>query len=121
MSLENKIVRAVDRAFSSLDDLAGPFTINEVVETYDPVTGSANRVETPYIVTGIFDSFSAEELNTNTLIESGDVKVLIKPIDSFKPSIGDVLVYNTIEYTILNVESITAYDKDFLWELHVRK
>jgi hypothetical protein len=120
MSLEKKLVQSVERAFTALDDLAGTFIIKEVDETYDPITGSPNRVETSHTVTGIFDSFETDRLD-NTIIESGDVKVLIKPIDAFKPSVGDAFVDGATEYTVMNVESVRAYDKDFLWELHVRK
>ena len=49
------------------------------------------------------------------------MKVLIKPIDAFTPSVGDAFVDGSVEYTVMNVESVRAYDKDFLWELHVRK
>lgn len=120
MSLEKKLIQSIDKAFIALDDLAGTFTITEVDENYDPVTGNVNRVETNHTVTGVFDNFETDRID-NTLIETGNVRVLIKPIDTFKPSVGDVFVANSIEYTVMDVESVRAYDKDFLWELHVRK
>jgi hypothetical protein len=120
MSLEKKLERSVDKAFLALDDLSGIFTIKEVTTSYDPVTGSDGRTEISHTVTGVFDTFETDRLE-NTVIETGDVKVLIKPIAAFKPSVGDVFVADSVEYTVMNVESVRAYDKDFLWELHVRK
>lgn len=121
MSLEGRLTAAVNRAFIALDDLAGTFTINEIdTSGYDPVTGNTNEVKTPHTVTGIFDSFDTEGLD-KTVIESSDLKVLVLPIDAFKPSVGDTLIANSIEYTVMDVGFIRAYDKDFLWELRVRK
>lgn len=122
MSLENRLTQSVDRAFNALEDLAGDMVITSIVTNdYDPNTGVVDQTETPYVVTAVFDKYETDRID-GTIIQAEDRLVLIKPIDAFKPKIGDTIEDpEGIIYNILNFIDVRAYDKSFLWELQARK
>ena len=122
MSLQNRLTQSVNRAFIALDDLAGDMTITSVSnDSYDPHTGVLTQTSTPYIVEAIFDTYESDRVD-GTVIQAEDRLVLVKPIDTFKPKIGDTVTDpEGIIYNILDVADVRAYDKSFLWELQARK
>ena len=122
MSLQNRLTQSVNRAFIALDDLAGDMTITSVSnDSYDPHTGVLTQISTPYIVEAIFDTYESDRVD-GTVIQAEDRLVLVKPIDTFKPKIGDTVTDpEGIIYNILDVADVRAYDKSFLWELQARK
>jgi len=122
MSLENRLVQSVDRAFNALEDLAGDMTITSVSnDSYDPNTGVLTQTSTPYVVTAVFDTYETDRVD-GTIIQSEDRLVLIQPVDTFRPKIGDTITDpDGIVYNILNFKDVRAYDRSFLWELQARK
>lgn len=122
MSLQNRLTQSVNRAFIALDDLAGDMTITSVSnDSYDPHTGVLTQTSTPYTVEAIFDTYESDRVD-GTVIQAEDRLVLVKPIDTFKPKIGDTVTDpEGIIYNILDVADVRAYDKSFLWELQARK
>ncbi len=122
MSLEKRLQRAVDKAFKSLDDLAGPMTITSVsTSSYDPTSGVLIKTEVGVVVEAVFDMYESDRVD-GTVIQREDRKILIKPVDSYVPKIGDTITdSNGIIYNIMDFEEVKAYDKAFLWELQGRK
>jgi len=122
VSLENRLTQSVDRAFNALEDLAGDMIITSVVtDGYTPSTGVVDQTETPYTVTAVFDTYETDRVD-GTIIQAEDRLVLVKPVDTFKPKIGDTIEDpDGIVYNVMNFTDVRAYDKSFLWELQARK
>jgi len=122
MSLEKRLQNSVDKAFNALDDLAGDMTITSVSSSaYVPSTGALTKVEAGIIVQGIFDTYESDRVD-GTVIQREDRLILVKPVDTYTPKIGDTITDpDGIIYNIMDFNEIKAYDKAFLWELQARK
>lgn len=122
MSLESKVKNSVDRAFVALDDLKGPMTITSIAtDSYDPYTGALVQTPTEHEVEAVFDIYETARVD-GTVIQASDRLVLVKPIDAFKPKIGDTITDpEGIIYNIMDFTDVRAYDTSFLWELQARK
>lgn len=122
MSLQNRLTQSVNKAFIALDDLAGEMTITSVSnDSYDTNSGVVSQTLTPYVVEAIFDTYETDRVD-GTIIQAEDRLVLVKPLLTFKPKIGDTITDpEGIVYNILDVADVRAYDTSFLWELQVRK
>lgn len=122
MSLEKRLERAVDKAFRALDDLAGPMVINSVSSSkYTPSTGSLAKSEQNIVVEAVFDTYDSDRID-GTVIQAEDRLVLVKPVDTYTPKIGDTITGpDGIMYDIMDFESVKTFNKPFLWELQVRK
>lgn len=123
MSLEQRIVRAVDTAFRKLDDLVGPMTIRSQTGDpgYDTASGAITKNEKTFTVEAIFDNYETDRVD-GTVIQKEDRMVLVKPQTDLRPKIGDTITDGEgITYEIMDVNYITAYDTVFLWELQARK
>lgn len=123
MSLANRITQSVNKAFISLDDLAGDMTLRSQTSdpVYDEIAGSVTKTEKVFIVQGIFDKYETDRVD-GTIIQKEDRLILVKPLDGLVPKISDTITGpDNIEYNIMDVNAITAYDIVFLWELQARK
>ncbi|MDJ0952476.1 MAG: hypothetical protein QNJ81_02235 [Acidimicrobiia bacterium] len=123
MSLKQRISRSVDKAFIALDDLAGPMTLRSQTgdPTYDATSGTMTKNERTFTVQAIFDKYETDRVD-GTVIQKEDRLILVKPQTDLRPKVGDNITdAEGIMYEIMDVESITAYDEVFLWELQARK
>jgi hypothetical protein len=122
MSLKNRLLQSVDRAFNALDDLVGDMTITSISnDSYDPNTGVVSQTSTPYVVTAVFDTYETDRVD-GTIIQAEDRLILVKPVNTFIPKIGDTIEGPSgIVYNIMDFNDVRAYDQSFLWELQARK
>lgn len=123
MSLEQRIVRAVDTAFRKLDDLVGPMTLRSQTGDpgYDASAGTVTKSEKTFTVDAIFDNYETDRVD-GTVIQQEDRMILVKPQTDLRPKVGDKITDGEgITYEIMDVNYITAYDRVFLWELQARK
>lgn len=122
MSLEKRLERAVDKAFKALDDLAGPMIIQSVSNSqYDPSAGTLAKTEQSVTVEAVFDTYESDRVD-GTLIQREDRLILVKPVDTYIPKIGDTITDPAgIVYNIMDFNEIKTYNKPFLWELQARK
>lgn len=122
MGLESILEQSVTKAFNALDDLVGEFTITSVAnDSYDANTGVVTQTSTPYIVEGAFSVYETDRVD-GTIIQAEDRLVLVKPIETFTPKIGDSITGpDGVVYEVMDVEDVKTYDKSFLWELQARK
>jgi len=123
MSLKQRISQSVDRAFIALDDLKGPMVlVSQTADpTYDPQTGQVTKTEASYTVDAVFDRYETDRVD-GTVIQKEDRLILVKPQTGLVPKVGDRITDAAgIQYDIMDVESIIAYDEVFLWELQARR
>lgn len=123
MSLKQKVTKSVDKAFIALDDLAGDMTLMSQTAdpTYNTTTGVVTKIETSFTVKAVFDKYESDRVD-GTLIQKEDRLILVKPVTGLVPKVSDTITGpDGTEYSIMDVEAITAYDEVFLWELQVRK
>jgi len=64
------------------------------------------------------ESYSSEEIKG--LVQSGDVRIMVATIDSISVS-KDKIIFNDIEYNIINVEPIIMQDTVIAYTLQVRR
>jgi len=123
MSLKQRITQSVNRAFIALDDLAGPMEYSSLNSdpSYDANTGLSTESRSNFIVQAIFDNYETNR-QPGTMIQEESRKILVKPLTGLSPKVGDTIQdADEIVYTVMNVNSITAYNQVFLWELMVNK
>lgn len=123
MSLAQRISRSIDEAFRALDDLAGPMTLvsQSADPTYTPSNGSVTKNESSFTVTAVFDNYESDRVD-GTVVQREDRKILVKPQEGLVPKVGDTITDAAgVVYNIMDVESVTAYNQVFLWELQARK
>lgn len=123
MSLKRRVIQSVNKAFNALDDLAGPMTVNS--QTSDPVyntsTGALTKSQSSFTVEAVFDKYETDRVD-GTVIQREDRLILVKPVTNFVPKVGDTITdAGGIDYNIMDVEAITAYDEVFLWEIQARR
>ena len=123
MSLAQRVTSSVNRAFVALDDLKGDMIIKtvEANPAYDAALGTLEKIEKSYTVEAVFDSFETDRVD-GTIIQKEDRKILVKPVTTFTPKIGDTITDgDNVLYEIMDVETVKAYGVAFLWELQARK
>ncbi len=123
MSLAQRVKQSVDKAFNSLDDLAGPMVIVSQASdpTYSASSGSLTKDEGAVTVEAIFDRYDTDRVD-GTIIQTEDRLILAKPIDGLIPKIGDTIEdFDGIIYNIMDVDAVKAYNQVFLWEIRARR
>ena len=115
MGLRSEAQADLASAFDTdLSDVVTSFTlIKSVNGEYDPIEGSYTETKTNYSSRGIFEDFGIEEINNNSEIKSGDVKLIVIANEiSVIPEVDDIIN----NYTVVNVKNVF----DITYEVQLR-
>ena len=110
-----------DSAAGLIDDVGRSATLRRVVEgSYDPDTGSATDATTDYTVQCLLLNYSDFQ-RANTSIDAKDRKAVIKAKSlAVQPDQQDILVVDTVEYQIINVQRVEESGDAVIYTCQVR-
>lgn len=109
-------------AQSAIEDAGTPITVTRsTVASFDPSLGytvpGADIVASGY---GVQTSYRARDID-GTVIQRGDMRLLIGPGLSIVPEVGDVVTVDSVTWYIVNVENLTPAGTDLLYTCQVRR
>ena len=89
--------------------------------TYNPATGKVETTEGATItLKGLIESYSSDEVQG--LIQVGDIKLMIANDETTLFDLSsDKVVFNSVEYNIINIEPEILQDKIMFYLLQVRR
>lgn len=93
---------------------------------YDPATSSSTVTTTDYTGTGALFDFNERLLGTQfadgQTYQVGDKKLLLAPAGiTTDPAPGDLLIFGSDTWTVLNIKTLEPAGTPVLYELHLRK
>lgn len=99
-------------------------TIPNGVGSYNPHTGEYSSVNSSYIVSGYFYSFSDDAIDGDT-IQSGDSRVVLKSTQTNgdatpKPDSNSKISYSSDTWSVVGVDTIWSGPNVMCYLLHVR-
>lgn len=98
----------------------------QVAGAYDPATGSATVTTTDYTGKGAIFDFEERRLGTQfapgSTIIAGDKYLLLAPDGiTVAPTAGDLLIFGSDTWNVVNKKSVEPAGTVVLYELHLRK
>lgn len=117
MSLATEIL---PQAVELINTYGSDIVLQKYTDGYDTSTQKATKVPAlPINIKGTFESYSSEEIQG--LIEVGDVKILTPYVEGQDFKLGsDVIIFNGINYKIINIEPLYLQNQIIIYQLQVR-
>ena len=87
---------------------------------YDPATGTVSGGTVGYSCAGAVMNYASRDID-GTLVQRGDVRVLLAPDAAFEPKPGDtVTLADTTELTVINAQATKPAGSPVLYEVQAR-
>lgn len=111
-------VRARATAQKLLAKFGKACTLNSVVSgAYDPATGAASSVSTPYSVKAYLDSPNSEDWRGGQVVEGDSVAIFAAQGLAVAPKVGDTLTVDTRPRLVKTVSATWSGELVALWRV----
>lgn len=101
-------------------------TLRQYTQNYNPDTDINERIEVDYDISGMTARFNIRHID-GELIRQGDLKFYLSPLQVDQttptptPQTTDRIVYDGVEYSIIQVKSWRFAGEDCGWSLQIRR
>ena len=86
------------------------------VSVYDPATGTGTNSNVDTNIKVVFDKFTSEQIGGDVL--NGDVSFMV--VTDTAPTNQDKILFQGLEYNIINIQPTIAQDLVFYYDVHSR-